>query len=239
MRSVVVFKTNTPVVTATSTREAVTTGGQNDVYTTLLTTRGRLRKKSGARGLDLGLIEDRQYYELICRFQSSLNSGLRVNGKVFVDSVEYTIQTWEVIDQINHLYKFDLACQNLSGSVVSLGDELISNGTFTGNADGWNLGTGWSYGSDKLNKVAGTASTISQPGPLDTATEYRIYFTVTGSTNGYVGVYFQHIAFTAHADGVYYFDAYWTDNGGGSKIMISVSADFNGSIDNVSVKEIL
>lgn len=111
MRSVVVFLTNTPVTTATATREAVTTGGGNDVYTTLLTTRGRLRKKSGNRGLDLGLLAGQDSYELICRFQSSLESALKVNMKVTVDSANYTITTWEKVDQINHIYKFDLNIQ--------------------------------------------------------------------------------------------------------------------------------
>lgn len=111
MRSSVVFKTNTPTVNATADREAVTTGGENDVYSTLLTTRGRLRKKNGNRGLDLGLLSGQDSYELVCRFQSALESSLKVNMKVFVDSVEYTIASWEKIDQLNHIYKFDLNTQ--------------------------------------------------------------------------------------------------------------------------------
>ena len=31
-----------------------------------------------------------------------------------------------------------------------LGPQLITNGSFTGNADGWTLGSGWAYGSDKV-----------------------------------------------------------------------------------------
>lgn len=108
MRSSVVFKTNAPVTTATTTREAITTGGQNDVYSTSVTTRGRLRKHNGSRGLDLGAITGQDSYELICRYDSTLNSSLKVNMKVFVDSVEYSIQSWEVIDQIRHIYKFQL-----------------------------------------------------------------------------------------------------------------------------------
>lgn len=114
MRSSVVFKTNTPVITATATREAITTGGENDVYTTLLTTRGRLRKRSGGRNLDLGLLTGQDSYELICRFQSALESALKANMKVFVDGIEYTIVTWQKTDQISHYYKFDLNTQIVS-----------------------------------------------------------------------------------------------------------------------------
>ena len=114
MRSTVVFKTNTPVISATADRAAVTTGGQNDAYTTLLTTRGRLRKTNGFKDLLLGEISGKDSYELICRFQSALESGLKVNGKVVVDLVNYTIASWEKIDQLNHLYKFKLNTQVLA-----------------------------------------------------------------------------------------------------------------------------
>lgn len=33
----------------------------------------------------------------------------------------------------------------------SLGDELVVNGTFTGNANSWTLGSGWSYGANKIS----------------------------------------------------------------------------------------
>ena len=111
MRSAVVFKVNTPTASATTDRAAVTSGGQNDSYASSVTTRGRLRKSSGSRSLDLGQLSGQESYELMCRYDSSLNSILKVNGKVTVDNVEYTIQSWEVVDQIKHIYKFQLNTQ--------------------------------------------------------------------------------------------------------------------------------
>lgn len=111
MRTTVIFLSNNPTTSATATREAVTTGGQNDVYSSSITTRGRLRKKNGNKDLALGLLSGQDSYELICRFQTAVNSILKVNGKVLVDSVEYTIQTWEVVDQVRHLYKIQLNTQ--------------------------------------------------------------------------------------------------------------------------------
>ena len=118
MRSSVVFLVNSPTESATSDREAVETGGRNDLYSTLLTTRGRLRKKHGSRGIDLGLAEIKEGYELICRFQSTLESALTTNTKIVIDSKVYTINSWEVVDEIKHFYKFDL---NASSEIVSVG----------------------------------------------------------------------------------------------------------------------
>lgn len=241
MRSTVVFLTNTPTIAATTDREAVTTGGLNDVYTTLLTTRGRLRKKSGSRGLDLGLVEDKQYYELICRFQSAINTGLEVNGKVLVDSVLYTIQTWEVIDQIAHLYKFELACQNPVGVVINLGAELITNGGFIGNATGWTFGSGWSYSASSIRygPLAPQIPTLLyQLGTLDETKTYRVSFNVSNG-NGFVAVYIgakPAAAFKGDVGDVTLDSAWLTDV---ASIVFLPTADFNGTITNVSIKEIL
>lgn len=102
MRSIVVFLANTPTTQG---------AGQVDGYSTLLTTRGRLRKQQGGRSLSFGLIEGDDRYEMICRFQSALESQLKINGKLTVDSVNYTIASWEKVDQVNHLYKFVLNTQ--------------------------------------------------------------------------------------------------------------------------------
>jgi hypothetical protein len=111
MRSSVHFLNNVPTQSANNEHEEITTGGWNDVYGTLLLTRGRLRKQSGGRDLAFGLIAGNDSYELICRFQATLEAALQVNGKVIVDSVNYTIASWEKVDQINHIYKFKLNTQ--------------------------------------------------------------------------------------------------------------------------------
>jgi hypothetical protein len=42
------------------------------------------------------------------------------------------------------------------------GLEKITNGTFTGASTGWTLGTGWTYASNQVGKVAGAVNTLSQ-----------------------------------------------------------------------------
>jgi hypothetical protein len=59
--------------------------------------------------------------------------------------------------------------------------DLAFNGTFTGNANGWALGTGWAYASNAVTKTAGVAANLSQSilGVLEGGRTYVITFTVT------------------------------------------------------------
>lgn len=69
--------------------------------------------------------------------------------------------------------------------------ELIYNGTFTGSATGWALGTGWSYSANTLTASAGTGSNGSQAisDRVEGGRAYRLTFTVTRSAGSvYVGV---------------------------------------------------
>lgn len=242
MRSTVIFRLNSPTTSATSDREAVTTGGQNDVYSNLLTTRGRLKKKNGKRDLDLALLAGQDSYELICRFQSAINTGIQTNGKVFVDSIEYTIQTWEVIDQIRHWYKFELTCQTISGTVINLGPELITNGGFTGSLIDWTIGDGWTLNVNKMkfNDIGGGLHELKQVGTLVDGKLYRVSFNVSDGLSGFVVASFGksvHNGFNAW-DGDVSFNAIWSSTALG-KISFLPSIGFGGSITNVSVKEIL
>lgn len=59
--------------------------------------------------------------------------------------------------------------------------DLAFNGTLTGSANGWALGTGWAYGTNNVTKAAGTASNFSQ-NVVDVIDGGRVYvatFTVT------------------------------------------------------------
>ncbi len=117
MRSSVQFLVNAATVNATTDREAIVTGGRNDAYVVLLTTRGRLRRKSASRGLDFGLVESKESYELICRFQADLESNLRIDVKLVINSKVFTISSWEKIDEIDNFYKFSL---NASSEPVTI-----------------------------------------------------------------------------------------------------------------------
>jgi len=57
---------------------------------------------------------------------------------------------------------------------------LVQNGTFTGSATGWTLGTGWSYGGDKVSKTVGNTNVISQSAmPFVVGNTYLVTYTLT------------------------------------------------------------
>lgn len=108
-RQVVYFLANAATTNATTTRLATSSGGKNDNYTILVTTRGKLRKSHGSRELSFGLVQESETYTLLCRFETALESNLRVDTKIIIDSKTYTLQSWEKVEQINHIYSFKLS----------------------------------------------------------------------------------------------------------------------------------
>lgn len=102
LKDIVVFKKNTP---------ANLGAGAQDSYSTLLTTRGRLRKLSGSRSLSFGILDEHNSWELIVRFQTTLETNLRMDLKVTVGSRTFTISSVEKIGEDRFYYKFILSCQ--------------------------------------------------------------------------------------------------------------------------------
>ncbi len=130
----------------------------------------------------------------------------------------------------------------------ALGTEEIDNGTFTGNADGWVAdGTtpldiyNWAYADDKIVHSAGDTIVVLQAGTLVEGATYRVAFTV-GNMNGMEtswdvldnGTCSDTIA----ANGIVTFTGTWNNNSG-SKIVFFPSSDFDGTVDNVSVKRVV
>lgn len=103
LNKVVVFKQNTPTTLG---------AGAKDAYTTLLTTRGSLRKLNGGRGLSFGELLESNSYEMITRYQVALANGLNMAVKVEIESKTYTIQSFEKIGEKKFYYKFILNQQN-------------------------------------------------------------------------------------------------------------------------------
>lgn len=70
-------------------------------------------------------------------------------------------------------------------------DQKITNGTFTGSATGWTLGTGWTYNSNAVDKDSDGTGTLSQASAaMDTTIEsghtYTLKFTISGWSVGTV-----------------------------------------------------
>lgn len=98
MRHTGAFQTNSPTSTAT--------GGKVDAYTTVLSTRGRLRKLRGSRGINAGQVEREATYEFICRFQDGFTDIK--SARWVIEGEYYSITDYEVEDFKNKFYKFIL-----------------------------------------------------------------------------------------------------------------------------------
>lgn len=75
--------------------------------------------------------------------------------------------------------------QTNSNSVQALNNVVhLTNGSFTGNANGWTLGSGWAYNSNNVIKNAGGTGTLSQTvlfAPV-AGKNYFVQYTVSGFT---------------------------------------------------------
>jgi hypothetical protein len=122
------------------------------------------------------------------------------------------------------------------------GPELVTNGGFDSDSD-WTLGTGWSIADGKAQSSAITYQTISQS-LSNTAGIYEVRVQASGNTNS-------DGTLVVDLDGDQYLTGYGDDANGTFVAYLEATADstiafgastratarFNGSIDNVSVRE--
>jgi len=145
----------------------------------------------------------------------------------------------------------DLSHWSLSSggdAISSLGSELVTNGEFTGNADGWTLETGWAYDTNKLTYTPGAYQDkkFYRDVTVELGKRYRFSMNVTGGTAGNVtiGTGPADGEFDSNSDpfdfnsGVVTWDKTCDDLENFTEMIIMASIDFDGSIDDVSLKEI-
>lgn len=98
MRSVVKVMQNQPIDN--------TSGGQDDNFIVLLTTRGKLTRNSGRKGIEAGNLQFDKSFKLETRFQVAfaINKDLRIS----VDDTDYMIVDWYLDNEIKHWYNFIL-----------------------------------------------------------------------------------------------------------------------------------
>jgi len=124
---------------------------------------------------------------------------------------------------------------------VVYGDELVTNGTFDTDS-GWTLGTNASISGGTLSYSGGSGNVSSyQNIGLEANKTYHITATVSGYVQG-------HLSFRAGgnltdtpditANGTYSF-VFTVPSNGNFNFMIDASTTFVGTIDNVSVKEVI
>jgi hypothetical protein len=74
---------------------------------------------------------------------------------------------------------------------------LISNGTFTGGATSWTVGTGWAYGTNNVAHTPGNTAALEQNFTAVSGALYKVTFTIVSRSAGNVTPYIGAVAGTA------------------------------------------
>jgi len=119
----------------------------------------------------------------------------------------------------------------------NFGPELITNGDFVTDLTGW-TGTNWAWSAGTALHSAGATAALTQAAcPAVIGKKYKVAYTISGRTAGTLTLSFGGISGSAKNDnGTYieYIIATSTD-----AIAFTPSTDFNGALDNISVKEMV
>jgi len=136
------------------------------------------------------------------------------------------------------------ATQSLQ-STAPLGSELVSNGSFNDNS-AWNWGTGWVWDSTNLraNHTTGNTAALTQSINVVSGQTYQVSITISNKTAGSVtldvnGVYIYNYGSTTALDSnATYTRSFVANTTGTVNLNITPTTDFNGSVDNISIKQI-
>ena len=122
-------------------------------------------------------------------------------------------------------------------TVGYFGSELVTNGDFDGNATGWTLGAGVTYGSNNIVFTSSSSNTSSTIPSVVIGTTYLVIFSISNYTAGTIRSNISGTVNGSEHSGNGTKTDYITANATGGTIYIT-STGFTGSIDNVSVKEV-
>jgi hypothetical protein len=117
----------------------------------------------------------------------------------------------------------------------SSGTELTTNGTFTGSATGWTLGSGWAYGTN--NVVATNASTAIQQNITTPAGAWCLTgFDMSSWTTGSLQVSYAGTAIGSAASANGSFRVSFFTGAGGTGTLQLTGTNLSATLDNVSVQ---
>jgi hypothetical protein len=128
-----------------------------------------------------------------------------------------------------------------TSSSATLGAELITNGDFATNLAGWtDSGASWSWSAGTALHTAGSSTTLSQAETVTNGATYQIGITITGRTAGSIAVSLGAVSVigsgTATAFTATFTRTLVADTTGSVNLVITPTSDFNGAIDNVTLK---
>lgn len=120
-----------------------------------------------------------------------------------------------------------------NGVITNPANELCSNGGFSSGAS-WTAAGGWAISGGVATHTPGSAGDLSQSTLMLGTINYTLTYTISGCTAGTVTAKLGTTSLTARsANGTYTEAGNRATNG---TLTFSASSDFDGSIDNVSLK---
>lgn len=136
--------------------------------------------------------------------------------------------------QNNQNFNYSDSLSKLS-AYGSLSSELLTNGTFTGSASGWSVGSGYAYSSNSVSHTSNGTAPISQtPSTNYAGHEYVVTYTISAWTVGTVTPSLGGVTGTAVSANGTYTERFVTTSTATLSFTPSNTARF--TIDSVSVK---
>ena len=145
----------------------------------------------------------------------------------------------KVYDNYADLITFNRNSKGTALRPIGYGDELVTNGTFDTASD-WTLGTGWSITGGELvassvsNSVSASQNLVTTQG-----TVYLAVYTLSNVTAGSVRLQTNNKVLTTRSSDGTYSEIFVQPFTGQSSLRFQAVGTFSGTIDNVSVKEVL
>jgi hypothetical protein len=215
----------------------ISSSGSYTFYTTSDST--QIRFRSGGSGFVGSITNVSVVEDLSGDFTFSRNSAAtRVNAQGLVENVQ--ILSSELVS--NGDFSQEGTEEVLNGNFSQEGSELITNGDFATDSD-WTKGTGWSIGSGKANcdgtQTGNTNLNNSSDNGIVNNKFYKIVYTISNYVSGSIRIKAGNTGFGIYhsSNGTYtqYIKAQVTTF---PYAQFNADANFVGSIDNVSVKEV-
>ena len=202
----------------------------------------RLRVENGSNYYDSVNMEESGVLKIL--FVAGSQFRLAAGGSAFTGSIDNVS-----VKEITNAVTYQNIAQDVRDTYTLIDDtwvgsnELVVNGDFSDGATGWSLGTGWALVESKMTKVSGVNSTLAMTSVTNALTvggSYEVSFSIehtagildrvyiTGSSSQFLGI-------TASGDYSYVLIA----DGTNLSARVVSGSSFEGSIDNISIKEVI
>lgn len=88
------------------TKTANLSGGNDEAYTSFVTTRGLVKKRDGFRGLSDGYDGIVNTYEVECFWRGDIENNVTRDTRIIYENRSFRVETWERVNEERFKMKF-------------------------------------------------------------------------------------------------------------------------------------